>query len=259
MLANEMIQQNLNDQLLTKEMMMAPDYVDDWHSHPWHQVVFPISGLLQSNIGDKKFVVPHNGVLFIPANTLHKSVAITQTQFLAVYLNPNSGVIYTENAKPCLVTPFLKALILLLFEQDAVNSTAAMMTHLLTVLRDQISIANRYEIPLLIPSDRRLHSIFVQLQKQPDLKLTLSDWANKVGASSRTLSRICSNEFKLSFSLWRKNIRLILSLQLLEEDKKIQEIAMDLGYQSDSAYIYAFKGVFTLTPSQYRKHNLSKS
>jgi len=253
-----MIQQNLNNQLLTKKMQMMPDYVDDWHFHPWHQIIFPISGLLQSNIGKNKFVVPHNGMLFIPANMEHKSIAITQTQFLAVYLNPNGAVIYDEDAKSCLMTPFLKALILLLFEQETTNSTPAITSNLLKVLRDQIAIASRYEIPLLIPRDRRLQSVFMQLQKQPDLKLTLSDWALKVGASPRTLTRLCSNEFQLSFSLWRKNIRLVLSLQLLEKDKKIQEIAMDLGYQSDSAYIYAFKGLFMQTPSQYRKNNFPK-
>ena len=94
------------------------------------------------------------------------------------------------------------------------------------------------------------------LQKQPSLELTLSDWALKVGASQRTLSRVCADEFNLSFSLWRQSIRLVLSLALLEENKPILQIALDLGYKSDSAYIYAFKKVFFQTPNQYRK-NLS--
>ncbi|WP_232772461.1 helix-turn-helix transcriptional regulator [Psychromonas sp. Urea-02u-13] len=144
-----------------------------------------------------------------------------------------------------------------LFKEETKQQSALMLAHLLMVLSDQITLAETYEIPLLIPKDRRLLAIFTQLQLQPDLALTLADWAVKVGASSRTLSRLCAKEFDQSFSLWRQNIRLVLSLQLLEEQMAIQNIAMDLGYQSDSAYIYAFKALFMQTPNQYRKDNMA--
>jgi len=256
MLANEVIDKYSDNQFFTKSMQMQAGYVDDWHSHPWHQVIFPVSGLLQSEIGANNFIVPHNGLLFIPANKIHKSVAITNTQFLSLYLDPACKVTYPKNEKSCSVTPFLKSLLLLLLDQDSNTLTAQVTTNLLIVLRDQINSAENYNIPLLMPKDRRLLSVFLQLQSHPDLKLTLVQWASKVGASPRTLSRLCVNEFNLSFSLWRKNIRLVLSLQLLERNRSIREIAMDLGYQSDSAYIYAFKGVFGQTPSKYRRSNL---
>lgn len=270
MLANEQIKLSENDQFISKVIQMPSSYLDDWHKHPWHQIIFPISGLLQSKlrlkieskIDNKSVIVPHNGVLYIPENTLHKSVAITDTQFMAVYLNPNIYVKkqiinYNEIYKTCALTPLLKALILQLFNKQTNKQSEVMKNNLLRVLRDQIELAGSYEIPLLIPRDRRLLSIFTQLQEQPDLAFTLADWAIKVGASQRTLSRLCAKEFNLSFSLWRQNIRLVLSLQLLEKQISIQSIAMDLGYHSDSAYIYAFKGLFIQTPNQYRQHALS--
>jgi AraC-like DNA-binding protein/quercetin dioxygenase-like cupin family protein len=254
--ANELIQHLSDHQVVSKIIDLPANEVEEWHAHPWHQVLFPISGLLQSNIESKSIIVPHNGMLFIPANTLHKSVSVTKTQFLAVYLNPQSPVNYGDNPKSCLVTPFLKELIVFLVEHGLDNHTEQMTTSLLCVLRDQIAIAEHYEIPLLLPSDRRLMAIFVELNQQPDLPLTLAEWAIKVGASSRTLSRLCAKEFNQSFAIWRQNIRLVLSLQLLEKSMTIQNIALDLGYQSDSAYIHAFKGLFAQTPSQYRKRCL---
>ncbi|MFC3024814.1 AraC family transcriptional regulator [Vibrio zhugei] len=257
MQANELIQGFSNKQLITKTMTMVSGYVDDFHTHPWHQIVFPLKGLLQSNIGDKCVIVPHNGMLYIPANTVHKSIAITDTQFLAIYLNPDKCVQYDDKPKSCLVNSFIKELILILFENSTLSQSESNITHLLLVLRDQIMTATRYEIPLLIPTDKRLLSIFVQLKQQPDLSFTLSQWAKKVGASERTLSRLCSKEFSQSFSLWRQNIRLVLSLQLLGSRKSIQEIAIELGYASDSAYIYAFKKLFNQTPSKYRTERLA--
>ncbi|MFP3458779.1 hypothetical protein R0J89_21250, partial [Psychrobacter sp. SIMBA_152] len=79
---------------------------------------------------------------------------------------------YSNELKSCLLTPFVKELILLLFNNTEIEQPAEELTNLLTVFRDQIAMANSYEIPLLIPKDRRLMSIFSQLHKQPSLKLT---------------------------------------------------------------------------------------
>jgi AraC-like DNA-binding protein len=256
MQANDLIQCSPHEQLIIKKTYMPASYVDDYHSHPWHQIVFPLTGLLQSNIGDKCAIVPHNAMLYIPANTEHKSVAVTDTQFFAVYLNPNEMVQYGGEPKSCLVTPFIRELILVLFDKNTVQQSDSNITHLLMVLRDQISIAGSHDIPLLIPTDKRLLSIFTQLKQQPDLLFTLKEWAQKVGASERTLSRICAKEFDQSFSLWRQNIRLVLSLQLLDSKRSIQDIALELGYSSDSAYIFAFKKLFNQTPSKYRNNRL---
>lgn len=256
MQANELIQQFPAKQFIAKKTQMPSGYIDDLHLHAWHQIVFPMKGLLQSNIGEKCSVVPHNAMLYIPANTIHKSVAVTDTHFLAIYLNPDKFVQFGIEPKSCLVSSFIKELILLLFDTKKQSQPESNITHLLMVLRDQVSVADSYEIPLLIPTDKRLLSIFTQLTEQPDLSFTLKEWAKKVGASERTLSRLCSKEFSMSFSLWRQNIRLVLSLKLLSTNKTIQDIAMELGYASDSTYIYAFKKVFNKTPSKYRSECL---
>ncbi|CAM4312719.1 AraC family transcriptional regulator [Pseudoalteromonas ostreae] len=256
MQANNLIRDFPNQQLITKTINMVSGYIDDFHSHPWHQIVFPLKGLLQSNLGDKSGIVPHNGMLYIPANTVHKSIAVTDTQFLAIYLNPNLYVQYGGEAKSCQINSFMKELILLLFESNSLSQSEANITHLLIVLRDQIEVANSYEIPLLIPTDKRLLSVFLQLKQHPDLPFTLKQWATKVGASERTLSRLCAKEFSQSFSLWRQNIRLVLSLQLLDSKMSIQEIAIELGYTSDSAYVQAFKKLFNQTPRKYSAANL---
>ncbi|MBJ7539080.1 helix-turn-helix transcriptional regulator [Marinomonas transparens] len=256
MTINELIKKYPSRQVLSNTYDLPAHFSEELHQHPWHQILFPISGLLQSEIAGKNVIVPHNGLIFIPANTLHKSVSVTRTQFLAVFLNPKGAVDYGHSFKSCLVSAFLKELIVLLIDQGLDNQAEQMTTNMLSVLRDQITIAERYEIPLLIPKDRRLLAIFKELNQQPDLPLTLAEWAVKVGASQRTLSRLCAKEFNQSFSMWRQNIRLVLSLQCLESKQSIQDIALELGYQSDSAYIHAFKGLFNQTPSQYRKRYL---
>jgi len=257
MLANDLITLSADKQFVTKTMHLPANYIESFHSHSWHQIIFPLNGLLQTNIDNKNFVVPHNGLLFVPANTVHRSIAISNSKFLALYLNPSFTVNDREKLKSCLVSSFLKELIVLLFNVNSTTYDEQMITNLLQVLHNQIELAGNYDIPILIPDDRRLKSIFKRLTNQPDLQLTLADWAVTVGASQRTLTRICAKEFNQSFSLWRQSIRLVFSLELLAKKMSILEVALHLGYKSDAAYIYAFKRLFQQTPSKYRKNHLS--
>ncbi|MGB1926950.1 MAG: hypothetical protein ACPHL6_10480, partial [Rubripirellula sp.] len=55
-------------------------------------------------------------------------------------------------------------------------------------------------------------TIFKRLMDQPELDTTLSQWASEVGASERTLSRLFTKEFNMSYPLWRRNLRLVCSL-----------------------------------------------
>jgi len=105
---------------------------------------------------------------------------------------------------------------------------------------------------LLLPKDRRLLSIFNALLKNPQQDTKLSDWAKLVGASERTLSRLFTKELAMTFPLWRQHLRLVSSLNLLESDLPVQDIAFKVGYNTDSSFIYAFKSLFKQTPQQYR-------
>jgi AraC-like DNA-binding protein len=43
---------------------------------------------------------------------------------------------------------------------------------------------------------------------------------------------------------------------LLEENKNVLEVAMDVGFSSRSSFYKAFKRYTGLTPSEYKKQNL---
>jgi len=139
------------------------------------------------------------------------------------------------------------------------NTANTVVSALLTVLSDQIHAGECYDMALLLPSDRRLMSIFNALMDNPKLTTKLSDWAKQVGASERTLSRLFTKELGMSFPLWRQHLRLVSSLNLLETSLSVQEIAFNVGYNADSSFIYAFKKLFKKTPQQYRNSGFKLS
>ena len=178
---------------------------------------------------------------------------MTETQFIGIYLNPDVNKHFPKQTKAISVTPFLKEL-LLQVKYSVTDSTisATVISALLRVLSDQIRTGESYEMALLLPNDRRLMTIFEAMMENPQLDKKLSAWAEQVGASERTLSRLFTKELGMSFPLWRQHLRLVCSLNLLETKLSVQEISFKVGYSADSSYIYAFKKLFKQTPQQYR-------
>lgn len=250
--SNEMMVANPNSPALVKTIDMPKGYVDAMHQHTWHQVIFPIKGLLQTKTEHYQHLVPHTSALFVPAGIQHESIALSHTTFVGIYLNPAFGIKYEPQVRTITLTPFLNELLQEIRRQCEGLVSDEEVSRLLSVLHDQIMKDNIQTFQLLLPEDRRLKLVFEALTEKPALDLSLKGWGEKVGASERTLSRLFSKEFNTSFQLWRQQIRLIYSLSLLDEEFSIQSIADQVGYQNDSSYIKAFKASFNLTPQQFR-------
>lgn len=256
--SNEMMAANPHFPVLVKTIDMPKGYIDALHQHTWHQIIFPIKGLLQTQTEHYQHLVPHTSALFVPAGVQHESIALSNTIFVGIYLNPEFGATYEPQVRTIALTPFLNELLQEIRRQCEGETSHEEVLHLLAVLHDQILKSNVQTFQLLLPQDRRLKLIFEQLTDEPALSCSLKEWGEKVGASERTLSRLFAKEFNTSFQLWRQQIRLIYSLSLLDEELSIQSIADQVGYQNDSSYIKAFKAYFDMTPQQFRVNGASR-
>ncbi|ENQ8177066.1 AraC family transcriptional regulator [Vibrio parahaemolyticus] len=255
--SNEMMAANPHSPVLVKTIDMPKGYIDALHQHTWHQIIFPIKGLLQTQTEHYQHLVPHTSALFVPAGVQHESIALSNTIFVGIYLNPEFGATYEPQVRTIALTPFLNELLQEIRRQCEGETSHEEVLHLLAVLHDQILKSNVQTFQLLLPQDRRLKLIFEQLTDEPALSCSLKEWGEKIGASERTLSRLFAKEFNTSFLLWRQQIRLIYSLSLLDEEPSIQSIADQVGYQNDSSYIKAFKAYFDVTPQQFRVNGAS--
>lgn len=256
--SNEMMAANPHSPVLVKTIDMPKGYIDALHQHTWHQIIFPIKGLLQTQTEHYQHLVPHTSALFVPAGVQHESIALSNTIFVGIYLNPEFGATYEPQMRTIALTPFLNELLQEIRRQCEGETSHEEVLHLLAVLHDQILKSNVQTFQLLLPEDRRLKLIFEALTDTPALDWSLKEWGEKVGASERTLSRLFAKEFNTSFLLWRQQIRLIYSLSLLDESLPIQAIADLVGYQNDSSYIKAFKAYFDMTPQQFRVNGASR-
>ena len=77
--------------------------------------------------------------------------------------------------------------------------------------------------------------------------------ARLCGASKRTLERIFVRETGMTAGRWRQRQRLMEAMRRLAAGQDVTSVAMDVGYASVSAFVYAFRTQFGATPARYFK------
>jgi AraC-like DNA-binding protein len=122
---------------------------------------------------------------------------------------------------------------------------------LMTLILDEIAGLPTLGLDLPMPRDARLARICRALGGDPGSTRTLEDWGREAGGSGRTLARLFLRETGLTFAAWRQQARLLAALARLAAGEPVTRIALDLGYESPSAFAAMFKRALGAPPSRY--------
>jgi AraC-like DNA-binding protein len=146
------------------------------------------------------------------------------------------------------VPPLLRELIIESVEAPGPARRRRLLTSLIL---DEIRAATVAPLHLPEPTDPRLVPITSALRDQPGDGRTLAAWARQAGASTRTLSRLFLAQTGMTFRQWQRQARLLAALVRLAEGAQVTTVALDLGYDSPSAFISAFRRALGRTPRRY--------
>jgi AraC-like DNA-binding protein len=149
------------------------------------------------------------------------------------------------------VSPLLRELILHTIDIGMLDCTVAVHRHLIGVLVDQLQAINTVPLKLPMPNDKRAARIAEFLRASPGDTRSLDEVAKTVGAAKRTIERIFVAETATTFGKWRQQLRLLHALRLLASGQSVTGAALEVGYDSTSAFISAFKNVLGTTPGRY--------
>lgn len=120
------------------------------------------------------------------------------------------------------------------------------------VLLDELRGAEVRGPSLPFPEDQRLRAIADALIANPADDRNNAQLASWASISTRSLSRHWAAQVGMSIAKYRQMVKVLKSLEGLSKGQDIQQIAWDVGFESVSAYINAFKASFGETPGRYR-------
>nr|WP_244154332.1 helix-turn-helix transcriptional regulator [Desulfospira joergensenii] len=221
------------------------------HLHIRSQLLYASRGVMTVTTGEGIWVVPPFRAVWIPAQTQHQIKVSGNLSMRTLYIEPNFFPEAPEHCCVISVSPLLRELILHAIKMPNLYQPDSPEEHIITVILDQIQNMAVTPLSLTIPKDSRLKEIFVKLSENPGDNRTLEDWGKLVGATRRTLTRLFQSELGTGFGQWRQQIRILESLKRLALNDPVTTIAIDLGYDSPSAFISMFKKALGKTPGQY--------
>jgi AraC-like DNA-binding protein len=234
---------------------LAEDYADGHvtpaHQHPSAQLIHAVRGVMVVSTDSGQWIVPPTRGLWIPPAVAHSTRMVGAVQMRTAYIRPDA---VPDGSAVCVVlkiSPLLRELILAAIEIAIPYQRDSRAGHVMQLLLDEIQQLPALPLHLPLPTDARLRVICDRISRAPDDGTTVNAWAQRLQIDPKTIQRLFLRETGMTFGQWRTQARLLIALERLAAGDKVLDVALDLGYQSPTAFATMFKKHFGLAPSRF--------
>ncbi|WP_336153068.1 helix-turn-helix transcriptional regulator [Acinetobacter ursingii] len=223
------------------------------HSHLRHQLLFSAAGSITIELEDTLCLLPPGRAAWIPAGTIHRAIMRGVLAYRSLYFSttlPLFGLpLHIVEVNPL----FFEVIERMAFWPWGM--TEKQQTSLITVFCEEIQTAHRENWTLRFPSDIRLN-LWLDRVRTGGLPPRLGQLAQQVGACERTISRIFIRDTGMNYQAWRQQWRLLKAMEMLSDGRQISQVAQQLEFVSDSAFIFFFRQQTGTTPTHYLRNPL---
>ncbi len=197
------------------------------------------------------WVVPPQRAVWVPAHVEHAIQMSGTVEMRTLYFSPRLSWRPPRECRVMNIPPLVRELLLYAIELGGLDRRIAKQRPVLELLVDRI--AGLPVVPLQLPQvrDPRALRIARRVIARPGERLPLLELAKQSGGSKRTIERAFKLDTGLSFGRWRKHARWVHALRLLAAEHSVTSVALDVGYDSVSAFVSGFRKAFGTTPGRY--------
>lgn len=244
---------------------MGHDTQFEPHHHPWGQLAYCGSGLLQVTVADRAgdgsaaacettTIVPPSRAVWIPPGARHAVTMLEASALLTLYVDASVVGADWRRSRVLVVSPLLRELVLAMDQPHHAGDMQRQQALATLVLAE---MAHAPTQPLGVPmpdplhGDRRLRALCEAVLNAPAQHATLAAWAADSGASERTLARLFRDELGMGFQRWRQQVVLAHALPMLARGTSVSQVAAASGYASDSAFTAMFRTALGQPPTRF--------
>ena len=221
------------------------------HSHPRAQLIYATRGVMNVVVGNHIWVVNPLQGLWLPGGVEHQVTFQKDVNYYSVFIDPSSTKGLPVTSFSFDMPTFLKQLIFKIISFGTAGNTTASQRRIIDVFLDELALIQPSATFLPTTNHERLQKVVELLLNDVASKNNIDYYAELSFMSTRTLSRLFIKELGMNFSDWRTRLKLLEAIKRLGEKQSIKEIALNLGYETTSAFIYMFKKHLGKTPSNY--------
>jgi quercetin dioxygenase-like cupin family protein len=220
------------------------------HWHGRAQFVFPTRGTITVRTQRRAWIVPPSRALWLPAHTVHEVLTYGEVEMLSLYIRVAEGGGMPDTCAVLEMTPLLRELVVraaaLPIHYDEAGDDGLLMQLLLAEMRRVPRCA--LDLPLAASADLRVlcERILDELSGRD-----ASGGRTPLHISSKTLYRRFLRETGVSFARWKQQARLLEAIRMLADGLPVTTVAVNLGYESASAFSTMFKRSLGVSPRRF--------
>lgn len=230
----------------------APGTLLDTHQHRRAQFLYGMTGLMEVETDDGAWVVPPYSGVWIPPGKPHR-VHMQGVSTRSLYIEPTAVPRDSCYCEVLSVTPLLHQLLLASSTVPAHYDLDGRDGALVHLLLHELQLAQPLQLFAPLPQDEWLAALCKEFLRQPNIRTTPHAWAQRLNKSPRTFSRLFRQQTGLSFGTWRQQACLLAALSRLSAGDSVTQVALDLGYDSPSAFSSMFRKIVGQSPSGFAR------
>jgi len=234
------------------ESLAARSYFPE-HRHDWAQVVYAVSGVLTVAVQGRSFVISSEQAVWLPTGATHRVGTLFGAEFRSLWIAKERIADFPDKPGVFRVSPLLRELIVEASTLTSGDNKKGYACRVVRLILDQLRRAPSLPGSLPWPRGESLNQLCEALYADPADERSAEDWGRELGMSGRTLSRRFETDVGMSLRSWRRRMRLFKAIEMLGGGTDVTRTALDLGYGSTSAFIYAFRTEMGMTPQAYMR------
>jgi AraC-like DNA-binding protein len=240
----------------TRAVVARPTSYPHRHRIPphWHdraQFIFAVEGTMTVRIPRRAWIVPPSRALWVPSHTVHEIQMFGIVEMRSLYVDNAAAAGMPSSCVVLNVTPLLRELVLravaLPKSYDEQGDDGLVMRLLLAEIRR----LPRCALDLPLPGSADLAQLCERILADLSRKRRAVEDAKEMSTSTRTLYRRFLKETGITFARWKQQARLLESIRRLAQGAPVTTVAMDLGYDSASAFSTMFRRALGIAPRAF--------
>ncbi|MEI2455259.1 helix-turn-helix transcriptional regulator [Lysobacter firmicutimachus] len=243
------------DALPGRIVATANDYPTDHrvarHRHRRAQLLYAAHGLMLVTTSAGRWIVPPERAVWIPAGVEHEVQVLVRISTRSVYVEPGVSADLPADCRVLGVAPLLRQLLLETLDLPLPGEADARAQLIYSLIVHEIERAPVLPLDIPFPTEPRLAKRCRAYLARPSPHDGIDDWCRDLAMSRRTFTRRFRAETGISFAQWCRQAAIFAALPRLAAGEPITALALDLGYDSASAFSTMFKRIVGMPPSRY--------
>ena len=221
------------------------------HWHARAQFLFAVAGTMSVRTPHRVWIVPSSRALWIPSRTVHEIEMHGAVEMRTLYVDDASTAGMGSECVALGVTPLLRELVVravaLPEHYDEAGEDGLLMRLLMAEIRRLPACA----LDLPLPESRDLTQLCEHIMADLSTRTPCGIDAQSLNISTRTLYRRFLRETGITFARWKQQARLLEAIRRLSDGALVTTVALDLGYQSTSAFSTMFRRALGVAPRAF--------